>query len=46
MINVLLLSAYDLLDDPILYLSKYINENKNDYYRLLMGVTENNRWEE
>jgi len=45
-INVLLLSAYDFLDDPILYLSKYINENKNDYYGLLMSVTENNSWEE
>jgi len=45
-INVLLLSAYDLLDDPVLYLSKYINEHKNDYYRLLLGVTENNNWEE
>ena len=45
-INVLFLSAYDLLDDPVLYLSKYINEHKNDYYRLLLGVTENNSWEE
>ena len=45
-INVLLLSEYDLLDNPVLYLSKYINEHKNDYYRLLIGVTENNNWEE
>ena len=45
-INVLLLSAYDLLEDPVLYLSKYINEYKNDYYRLLLGVTEKNNWEE
>jgi len=45
-INVLLLSAYGLLDDPVLYLSKYINEHKSDYYRLLMGVTENNHWED
>ena len=45
-INVLLLSAYDLLDDPVLYLSKYINEHKNHYYRLLLGVTEDNNWEE
>ncbi|MHA1146601.1 MAG: Fic family protein [Candidatus Helarchaeota archaeon] len=45
-INVLLLSVYGLLDDPVLYLSKYINEHKNDYYRLLMGVTESNNWEE
>jgi Fic family protein len=45
-INVLLLSAYDLLDDPVLYLSKYINEHKNNYYRLLLDVTEENNWEE
>lgn len=45
-INVLLLYAYDLLDDPALYISKYINEHKNDYYRLLLCVTENNNWEE
>jgi Fic family protein len=45
-VNVLLLLAYDLLDNPVLYLSKYINEHKNDYYRLLIGVTENNNWEE
>ena len=45
-INVLLLSAYNLLDDPVLYLSRYINEHKNDYYRLLIGVTKNNNWEE
>lgn len=45
-INVLFLSAFDLLDDPVLYLSKYINEHKNEYYRLLLSVTENNGWEE
>lgn len=45
-INVLLLSEYNLLDDPVLYLSKYINEHKNNYYELLLGVTEKNNWEE
>jgi len=34
-----------LLDLPILYLSKYILSNKNDYYRLLREVTETNDWE-
>lgn len=43
-INVLLLSFYDLLDDPILYLSKYINEHKNDYYQLLIETTKNKNW--
>ena len=33
------------LDLPILFLSKYIIENKNDYYALLRGVTEKKEWE-
>ena len=34
-----------LLDFPVLYLSKYIIEHKNDYYRNLRSVTEKNLWE-
>ena len=34
-INILYLVANDLLDLPILYLSRYINHNKADYYRLI-----------
>lgn len=34
-----------LLDLPILYLSRYIIQNKNDYYISLRKVTENNDWE-
>ncbi len=45
-LNVLFLSANRLLDDPVLYLSRYISNNKMDYYRLLMDVTENQKWEE
>lgn len=45
-LNVLLLSAHGLLDEPVLYLSKYINVNKNEYYRLLREVTEEHEWEE
>ncbi len=44
-INILYLVLEDLLDLPVLYLSKYIIERKNDYYRLLCGVTERGRWE-
>ncbi|MEO8398535.1 MAG: Fic/DOC family N-terminal domain-containing protein [Ignavibacteriaceae bacterium] len=33
------------LELPVLYLSKYIIENKNDYYKLLRGVTEKRDWE-
>ncbi len=44
-LNILFLSYKDLLDLPVLYLSKYIIENKNDYYRLLRNVTEKGKWE-
>lgn len=37
-INVLLLVKAWLLDSPILYLSRYINQHKKDYYRLLQSV--------
>ena len=30
---------------PVLYLSKYIIENKKDYYRLMRNVTEHDEWE-
>ncbi len=32
-------------DFPVLYLSKYIIEKKNDYYRLLRDVTTKEKWE-
>lgn len=44
-INSLFLVARQLLDEPILYLSKYIIENKNEYYRLLRAVTAKGEWE-
>ncbi len=34
-----------LLELPVLYLSKYIIEQKSDYYRLLRRVTEHGEWE-
>lgn len=39
-INVLYLVEKGLLNFPILYLSKYIIENKTAYYKALKGVTE------
>jgi len=42
--NVLFLSKHGLLEQPILYLSKYINAYKNDYYRLLREVTNSGNW--
>ncbi len=44
-LNVLYLCKEGLIDLPVIYLSKYILENKNDYYRLLREVTEKSVWE-
>lgn len=45
-INVLYLILKDLLDSPILYLSKFIIRNKSAYYSLLRSVTEEEKWED
>ena len=45
-LNILYLISKDLLDFPTLYLSRYINQNKNEYYRLLQDVRDNGSWEE
>lgn len=37
-LNVLYLVVSGLLDIPVLFLSRYINENKNEYYRYLQRV--------
>jgi Fic family protein len=44
-LNILYLTQTGIIDQPILYLSQYINAFKSDYYRLLRGVTENGEWE-
>jgi len=44
-LNILFLVFKGLLDMPVLYLSKYIIENKNDYYQLLRKVTRHAEWE-
>ena len=44
-LNILQLQAEGLMDVPILYLSRYIIENKAAYYRGLSGVTESGDWE-
>jgi Fic family protein len=45
-INILYLVKYGLLDMPVLYLSRYINQKKNEYYRLLQSVRIHQTWEE
>lgn len=44
-INILYLVQKELLDIPILYMSRYITQNKADYYKVLQGVRTNNDWE-
>lgn len=45
-LNILFLIEQELLSLPILYLSRYIVQNKQDYYRLLLGVTRNQNWQD
>ncbi|MFT5660744.1 MAG: Fic family protein [Sulfurimonas sp.] len=45
-INILYLILKDLLDIPILYLSRYIIEHKSDYYRLLQEVRTEDKMQE
>lgn len=44
-LNILYLIDKRLLDIPVLYLSRYIIENKDDYYSLLSKVTKDGAWE-
>jgi Fic family protein len=45
-LNILYLVKTDLLDTPVLYLSRYINQNKADYYTLLQRVRTDGAWED
>ena len=44
-LNTLFLIQENLLSLPILYLSRYIFQNKPDYYNLLLNVTRKQAWE-
>ena len=44
-LNILFLIKENLLDIPILYLSRYINANKTLYYNGIRNVTEKGDWE-
>ena len=44
-LNILYLIEHGLLDIPVLYLSRYIIENKNGYYAGLKQVTTDGAWE-
>jgi Fic family protein len=45
LINILFLMEKGLLNQPVLYLSDAIIRQKQEYYKLLRGVTENEKWE-
>lgn len=45
-LNILYLVREGLLDMPVLYLSRFINQNKDKYYALLQDVREQNAWEQ
>lgn len=45
-LNLLILVQLGLLELPVLYLSRAIIRSKADYYRLLLGVTVESRWED
>lgn len=45
-LNLLYLVEQELLDLPVLYLSRAIIRRKADYYRLLLGVTADAAWED
>lgn len=45
-LNLLYLIQEKLLDIPVLFLSRYIMENKAEYYERLRGVTERQEWED
>ena len=45
-LNILYLILNDLIDIPILYLSSYIIDNKQDYYRLLNQTNRLGEWED
>ncbi|MFH5232357.1 Fic family protein [Antrihabitans spumae] len=45
-LNILMLVEAGLLRFPVLYLSRYIIDTKQDYYRLLQNVTADDAWEE
>ena len=44
-LNILFLVRAELLDSPILYLSRYISQTKLDYYAELQKVRETGEWE-
>jgi Fic family protein len=45
-LNLLMLVEQDLLDLPVIYLSRYVIRNKSRYYDALLAVTMHGAWQE
>lgn len=45
-LNILYLAHQGLLDVPILYLSRFLIQNRDAYYQYLREVTENGNWQQ
>ena len=45
-LNILFLIQENLLETPVLFLSRFINNTRNEYYSKLHNVTLKNEWEE
>ena len=45
LLMTLLLCAWDLLPEPLLYLSAYFEDNRQAYYDFLLAVSQNGAWE-
>jgi Fic family protein len=45
-LNLLMLVQFGLLHEPVLYLSRFILEHRDDYYRGLAAVTARGAWED
>ncbi len=45
-VNILFLLLNGLLDQPVLYLSRFIIQHRSDYYAALRAVTEDDAWED
>ena len=45
-INILYMISENILEIPVLYLSRHIVENKDDYYKFLLEVTTDAKWEQ
>lgn len=45
LLMTLLLCAWDLLPEPLLYLSAYFDDNRQAYYDFLLAVSQNGMWE-